>query len=96
MYDILMLNVVAAFKSPKSDVCLYVDNQPGFDYVTLDGGRWVTEGGLHPVVKSWLTETDHPTVVVGPNWENVRLNDFPLGLVEWVVHYGSIHHRDER
>jgi hypothetical protein len=96
MYETLTVNIVGAFKSPRSAVCLYVDDQAGFDYITLQKGKWVSEGSLRPEVVDWLMGTDRPTAELGPNWTNIRLNDFPLGKMELVIHYNSIHHRDER
>lgn len=97
MHELLTLNVVGAFKSPASNVCLYVDNQPGFNYVTLnEAGNWVSQGSLMPAVIDWLVEEDSPTMDIGAGWVNTRLTDWNLGELQCVVYYGSIHHRDER
>lgn len=95
--DIITLNVLGAFKSPASEVGLFVEGQDGFNYIALIDGKWVTQGGLRPEVIDWLKdEKRREDIELGPDWVNIKLKDFPLGPMEFPLHYGSIHHKDER
>jgi len=93
--EILTLVVLGAWRSPISDLCLYVEGEAGFDYIMLKDGKFMTVGSLRPELIEWLL-SPQPSAELGPGWTNHRLVGFPIGEMEFVVHYGSTHHRDER
>lgn len=93
----LHLVIGGAFKSPMYDVNLYITNQPGFNYVILQDGKYISSGSLRPEVIKWLKDDTSPVLEANPEFVLERLLSYgPEDIVLAVVTYGSIHHRDER
>ncbi len=92
----LTMELGGAFESPTHPVNFWVKNSPTFDYVAKDkNGKIFTVGSLRPNVIDWLK-----TAVVGEIKEVKPGFSIKKILCEkklyTVLHYSSIHHRDER